>query len=186
MLCGHGGSTTPLSVARSRPHLTNLKHYIGKSLKISSAFVLLISLVLVFGCSTIVTSEPKHATFLEGEYFLKVDAVLFASDCQSWSGEYMITLETQGYGNCLGEKIGKIQSGTRFRVKEIIEQFGGESGECWRIEIRILDGSFKGFIVDIPSCFLHHPKSWISSKHPFDGNALRFFPEIVAATGQTK
>lgn len=79
------------------------------------------------------------------------------------------------------EVVGVIDAGTRVSVDRILKDWNGSYGHFLRVQVKILDGPFRGWIAEVPSVAPYHPKpSWIV-EHTLNPNALQFNPEVVKA-----
>lgn len=124
-----------------------------------------------------VTENERFAGFANEEYRLTQDSILYKGDCGVWTDDFMLAAEGQE-SKCLGDVVAKYPKGTIIRVAKIIDEFGGSSGRCWRIQVQ-----FKGrrdlALIDIPACHLWHPKSCVTSSSPFAPVILDFKPEFA-------
>ena len=100
------------------------------------------------------------------------------SKYRGWSGEFMLAANSQHHtkSNCLGKAVKQYPAGTIIQVWEIVDEFGGESGDCWRVKVVIRNDEINSALVDVPACWFWHPESWVTSSSPRAPVVLWFKP----------
>jgi len=98
-------------------------------------------------------------------YQLVREAMLVQTKCPAFSKDYMILDQEALPYSCLDNVVDSLSVGERVRINEIIYQFQGETGSCWRV-FADLPGREEFGVVEIPACFpgLRHPSGWATVK----------------------
>lgn len=94
-------------------------------------------------------------------YELVRQAMLARMDCPAWSQEYMIIDHEDLPYSCVAEIVAELPAGERVRFTEVIYQWQGSWGSCWRIFGDLASKADIG-VVEVPSCSpALHPEGWV-------------------------
>jgi hypothetical protein len=72
---------------------------------------------------------------------------------------------------CAWVPVANVAKGTEITVTKVTEQPYGGPGRCWKVEVKIMTGSFAGITADVPACLFDFPDSvlWLrtTSSHEY-------------------
>lgn len=140
--------------------------------------VLLVSIVVLWflvGCA----GKPIDSRLLNQCYTLVVPQLIWHGREDSSVGEYLLT--STGRDSVFWDKeiVGQLYAGDSVRVVQVLKGWNGSYGDFLWVRVEVLDGSFQGIWMDVPSYAPYHPgPTWIA-EWTSDPNELRFKPEIA-------
>lgn len=110
----------------------------------------------------------------------ETDAFIHISNCRAGTGDYLISTRKAG-GRCIKKAPQSVlTAGSELKIVRVMKQGRGSTGDCLRIEARILSGEQAGWLVDLPVCGILHPSPWWIT-HGFDAESrIVFNQEYVA------
>lgn len=93
---------------------------------------------------------------------LRGSARLYDVRPSQYSDEYMIGLTTSVMGRKHAKLLTELQPGDRVEVHSVIAGSDWSNGPFRRVKVRVLNGTYKGVVADVPTNAPSHPSpSWI-------------------------
>ena len=130
---------------------------------------------LCAGCAT----KPQQSVLLDDCKELVVPQKVWEGRDGSYVARLLLTdieLDTIQWKR---KVIGVVDAGTQVRIAQILRGADGSWGPFLRVQVEILDGSFRGQIAEVPSHVPYHPEPRWTMEFTLDPNGMEFNPEIV-------
>lgn len=124
--------------------------------------LLMLALLMVLGISACI--HPTKRVQLDDCYELAADAMLIRTKCPGLMRDFMIANasdDSYAMGSCLDHVVENLKTGERVHFNEVIYQFQGATGSCWRV-FADLPNRRDINVVEIPACFpgFATPSGW--------------------------
>ena len=108
--------------------------------------------------------HPTKRVQIDECYELVREAMLIRTKCPAFMQDYMIVDEednSYSSGSCLDHIVDNLPAGEQIHFNEVIYQFQGSTGSCWRVFADLPQRQDIGG-VEAPSCFpgLQTPSGW--------------------------